>query len=376
VSGWRLEQNEEKVVSKKDAGGAAVKVGSDRARGGFVSAKQTSPSKAFVSRFMNPGEPRSWRENDEYCREVMSDLVTLELIARSRSKTKAASLLNISLPALRSRLKPLERRLGGPVVETGRNGNLTPLGKAIRKAWLSVHGPLEDAISGIEKLHDQRVIRIAIMQSLWNSERQWLVSEYAMRMPGVSIEPLFEDGYSAIENLVRDGEVDLGIVSFLGRDERIASPIKRHFWRSEPLVLTVRFGNAMRLSENVEVRREDFKDLHHTLLTMPEHTRMYTVLDEYLRKTKIDRYFRYKVPVRDVNTALDEVIAGHGISILPEPAVKQAVRDLKVETFLLSPFVARPIDLLYRDDSLKAGLVDAFIQCIDEDKKRSKEGFI
>src|ERR1022692_3358718 len=141
------------------------------------------------------GRAFSWKELDEYCQHVLSDIVTVELIGRLQSKTKAADILNMTLPAIRSRLMPVERTLKGSVAERGRNGELSPLGLKMRKFWEDIRGPLENFIVEVERLHDLDTLRLGIPQSIWESERKWLESEYEARMPGGSIQPVFADGF-------------------------------------------------------------------------------------------------------------------------------------------------------------------------------------
>jgi len=314
--------------------------------------------------------PFSWKELDEYCQHVLSDIVTVELIGRLQSKTKTADLLNMTLPAVRSRLAPVERALKGPIAERGRNGELSPLGLKMRKLWEDIREPVENFILEVEQLHDQETLRLGIARSIWEGERIWLQPEYEARMPRGSILPVFAEGFHTIESQVRDGTLDVGLVSFAPLKPRIAPPVVMHFWRSELMVLVVESERAMRLSKRSKATPEDLRGLHHTLFTMPENSGMYNVVNEYLRKCSAT--FRYKVPVRDESEALAAVIADKGVTILPESAVEKAADQLKLDEFVLAPALVRPLALLYRENSLKKEAVDALLECISRYDKESR----
>jgi DNA-binding transcriptional LysR family regulator len=319
------------------------------------------------------GRAFSWKELDENCQYVLSDIVTVELIGRLQSKTKAADLLDMTLPAVRSRLAPMERILKGAVAERGKNGELSPLGLRIRRLWDDIRVPLENFIMEVERLRDQSTLRLGVVQSVWESEGKWLESEYEARAPGGSIEPFFVEGFHAVENQVRDGTFDVGIVGFPPLKPRIAPPVALHFWRNEPMVLVVEYQRAMRLSDRPKATPDDLRGLHHTFFAMPENSGMYNAVNDYLKRYAIR--FRYKVPVRNESEALSAVIADKGVSILPKRAVEHAADGLKVDEFELAPVLARPLALLYRENGLKKQPVDVFLECIKEHQKRFKSRY-
>jgi hypothetical protein len=120
------------------------------------------------------------------------------------------------------------------------------------------------------------------------------------------------EGFHTVENQVREGTLDVGVVSFPPLKHRIAPPVVLHFWRNEPMVLVVADQRAIRLSNKSKATPEDLRGLHHTFFTMPENSGMYNAVNEYLKKFSAP--FRYKVPVRNESEALSAVIADKGIT--------------------------------------------------------------
>jgi len=308
-----------------------------------------------------------WKHYDESC-QVFKCLVTIELIARL-GKTRAGELLNISVPALNGRIKTLEKLLHGPVFDGRRGNSLTPIGREVRKLWnAQFQHLLESFLTEIERLHDQNDLRIAVDQSSWVAEGKRVESAYGVRMPLCAIHTSFEDGHIAIENRVRDGVIDLGLVSFLDKDEKIAAPVKRHFWRNETMMLVVARERAARLSTKIQVGRDDYRGIHDTFVTMPEDSRMYGSVSAYLKRLKIGRCFGYRVPAQDAAAVLNQVIDDRGVSILPERVAAEAEAQGKVASFLLMPQFQQSLDFLYRENSLKLASIQSFLECLEEAK--------
>ena len=308
-----------------------------------------------------------WKHYDESC-QAFKCLITVELIARL-GKTRAGELLNVSVPALNGRIKTLEKLLHGPVFDGRRTNSLTPMGREVRKLWNPhFHQVLDSFFKEIERLHDQNDLRLSVDQSVWVAEGKRVESAFGTRMPLCAIHTSFEDSHIAIENRVRDGVIDLGLVSFLDRDEKIAAPVTRHFWRNETMMLVVARERAARLSTKIQVGRDDFREIHDTFVTMPEDSRMYGSVSAYLKRLKIGRCFSYRVPAQDAAAVLDHVIDDRGVSILPERVAAEAEAHGKVASFLLMPQFQQSLDFLYRENSLKITSIQSFLECLEEAK--------
>lgn len=308
-----------------------------------------------------------WKHYDESC-QVFKCLVTVELIARL-GKTRAGELLNVSVPALNGRIKTLEKLLRGPLFDGRRSNSLTPIGREVRKLWSAqFQHLLQSFITAIERLHDQNNLRVSVDQSLWAVQGKSIEAAYGVRVPLCAIHTSFEDGHLEIENRVRDGVIDLGLVSFLERDEKIAAPVKRHFWRNEAMVLVVAQERAARLSRKIQVGRDDFGGIHDTFVTMPEDSRMYHCVSAYLKRLKIGRCFTYRIPAQDAAAVVDQVIDDRGVSILPERVAAEAEAQGKVASFLLTPQFQQSLEFLYRENSLKIASIQSFLECLEETK--------
>jgi DNA-binding transcriptional LysR family regulator len=308
-----------------------------------------------------------WKHLDESC-QVFKCLVTVELIARL-NKTRAGELLNVSVPALNGRIKTLEKLLRGPVFDGRRCNALTPIGREVRKLWSpQLRQFLESFLTEIERLHDQNDLRISADKSIWLAYGKRVETAYGVRLPLGAIHTSFEDGHIAIENRVREGAIDLGLVSFLNPDEKIAAPVKRHFWRNETMVLVVARERAAPLSTKIQVGRDDFRGIHDTFVTMPEDSRMYSSVSAYLKRLKIGRCFSYRIPAQDAAAALEQVIDDRGVSILPERVAAEAEAQGKVASFLLMPQLQQSLDFLYRENSLKIASIQSFLECLEDGK--------
>jgi DNA-binding transcriptional LysR family regulator len=306
-----------------------------------------------------------WKQLDEICQKVVSDVVTVELVARKGSRTEAAYDLGISPAGLRSRLLVLQRNLGGPVLE--KNCDFTPLGKAMSRLWGHLRPPVEQFIGEIAELKDQLQIRLCTIKSVWDTEHDWMEDEYATSVSGGNIRHEIADGFPKIEHRVRYGEADVGIVSFPPPEKDIAPPLKLQIWREEQMVFVADYFRTESRVSGV-ITPEELAGVHPTFFTMTEDASMYEPVNQYLIKNKIR--FRKKISVDDAAEALKEVIAKNGVSILPQPFVENERKNGSIDVFLLKPPLKRPIGIIYREPGLKDDLVKAFVEVMMQNKTR------
>lgn len=321
---------------------------------------------------MSDLRPVSWKELDEYCQHVLSDVVTVELIGRLGSRSKAAEELGISPAGINSRLLPVSKQLQGPVVEP-KGSEMTPLGFKVRELWTALRPSLISFIADVNRLHDKRDLLLSVVKSVWEAEQSWMTAEYEGRMPGGTVTASIEDGPLTIEERVRKGDADVGITSYPPPEKQIAPPVKLRFWRNEQMMLVMSYADAY--SKAGRLSTMSVSDLSampvKTFFTLPENTSMARSVSDYLRHYKVR--FTYKVPMPSIEAILKGVINGDGISILPEPALERSAHNLDVEAFRLSPALLRPVGILYRENSLKRELIDVFIECVLSHKEEKKK---
>jgi len=313
----------------------------------------------------------SWKELDEYCQNVLSDIVTVELVGRLGSRLNAAEQLEISGSALTGRLGPVNKYLRGPVVEP-RASELTPLGLKMRELWSALESPLRTFIASIDRMHETAELRVSTVRSVWEADGARISSAYETEMPGGTIKAVISDGPRSIEEQVRIGDADVGLTSYPPPEKEIAPPEKLIHWRQDQMMLVMSYVDAYSMGGALKVGAEFLNRRKETaLFTLPENTAMARSIYGWLRANRIQ--LRRLVPVPSVEEALKRVADSNGFSILPEPSIEKMAYNLEIDSFQLVPQLLRPVGILYRENSLKKHLVEIFVKCVMSVQKEAKK---
>jgi DNA-binding transcriptional LysR family regulator len=307
----------------------------------------------------------SWQELDEHCLAVMGKLVTVERIGVKHSYNDAASELGVSANALRQRLDPVERFLGGPVID-GKNDH-APVGKAMSRLWRKVRPSFEAFIDEIKVLKNRAELRVIAVESVWHAEGDWIQKEYEKRVRGGSLKVQFADSFHVIEDRVRYGDADIGIACFPPKDNEVLPPVKYLPWREEDMVLVVDVWLLVKYI-HPSITAERMEGIHQTFFTLSDNASMYEPVNQWLQRGKLK--FRHKPICRSIAEVIEEIRHEHGISILPKPCIQVAFDAGMVDFHTLVPRLTRPVGIIYRADAIKGELQNAFIDVLNTHKAR------
>jgi DNA-binding transcriptional LysR family regulator len=147
----------------------------------------------------------------------MNDVVwveTLLALRRERSFSGAAVALGYTQPAVSKQIAALERRYGVPLVDRGiRPLRLTQAGEALATHGEAALGRLRAAQTEIDALKRAQggKLQVGTFSSAAATFLPFAVAQFAQGHEGVTVT-LLEAGPQALLDLVRAGEIDLGIV--------------------------------------------------------------------------------------------------------------------------------------------------------------------
>ena len=148
-------------------------------------------------------------------RLTIKHLQMVHAIETASNMTRAADLLNISQPALSSRLQDAEERLGTPIyLRRGRKLTLSPAGKLLLPAArriLAELGRVEDELRNLPGQASQ-ALRIGMPQYASYSWLPSAVREFEARFPTVDLEVVSEAAVQPRHALARD-DVDFVLIS-------------------------------------------------------------------------------------------------------------------------------------------------------------------
>lgn len=326
---------------------------------------------------MSNSLPYNWKNLDEYCMRVVKNMVVAKLIETKRSIAGAAAELGLKGggAALSQRLDGVSNFLGGEVNE---GSHLSPIGKAMVDLWEDSHKGLVEFIRKIEVLKDERLLRVVTIESTWRAEEKWLRKEYFSRVSGGLIEARYAHSLKSVIAAVGEGFADIGIASFPPNHLNLPPGLKSRIWREEDMVFVMPYWRARAWSETRPTIRAGDMPRHSRSFLMPPKTMvLHKEVLNYLRRNGVR--FEYLKPCSDFKEILDRAAisekvsappeAESGVSILPEPVVRKAAADIKVDHVRCDPPFRRPIVVIYREKNLKPNLQKAFLEVLERFKE-------
>ena len=272
------------------------------------------------------------------------DLATLKLfrdIAESESFTRGAKLNSISQSAASQQVQHLEESLGLRLIERSKRPlELTPAGEVYLRAARDMLRRYEQLQASLEAFKDQisGPVRVASIYSIGLYDMARHTREFTRLYPKatVHLEYLRTD---KVYDAILEDKADIGLLSY----PNPAKDLMIIPWRREQMIVATKREHPLAAQSHVEAAQLDglpficFDD------------------DLYIRKV-IDRYLKdHRVAVRPVmefdNIAnIKEAVGiGEGVSILPEPTVRQ---DVSLGLLSAVPFngteLVRPIGIIHR----------------------------
>jgi len=271
------------------------------------------------------------------------DLAHLKLfrdIARERSITRGAQLNGISQSAASQYLQELEKRLGVTLLDRARRPlQLTPAGRIYYEFCRDVLRRKEQLDVELERLRQQidSTVRVAAIYSIGISELSTLEREFHQQHPQYDLVIEYLRPEKVYEAVLAD-EADVGLVSY----PKSSREITAFHWRDEPMVLVTPVGHP--LAQNPVVAVGQLQGIEFVGFD----------LDLPIART-LSRYFKQHDVQPELVLHFDNVVAikeavehGSGVSILPEPAVREDVAQGRIAAVRLIPEVKRPVGILYR----------------------------
>jgi DNA-binding transcriptional LysR family regulator len=248
------------------------------------------------------------------------DLETIKLfrdIADSESFTRGAKLNAISQSAASQQMQHLEDLLGIRLIERRKRPlTLTPAGEVYLRAARDMLRRYEQLQASLETFKDQisGPVRVASIYSigLYNMARH--TREFMRLYPQaqVHLDYLRTD---EVYDAVLEDRADIGLLSYPtpGKDLKIIP------WRREQMVVAVNREHPLAGENHVEAARLEGQPF----VAFDDDLYIRKVIDRYLKENRVT--VRPVMHFDNIANIKEAVGIGEGISILPEPTVRQDV---------------------------------------------------
>lgn len=279
-------------------------------------------------------------------------------VARTGSLTRAAELNDISQSAASQRVAELERALHVKLLDrTTRPLKLTEAGQLFSQFCRDVlrrKQELEDELDRLlGRLHG--TVRVACIYSVGLSQMAQLEGEYRRRYPEVDLAVEYLRPERVYDQILAD-RADLGLISYPESSREIAVIP----WREEVMVVAAAPSHPLAgrgVIAIAELSDQDFIGFD----------------DDLPIARELKRFFREHGVSVNVVMHFDNVLAikeavelGSGISILPEPTLREEVQQGRLVAIPLeAPGLRRPLGVIHRRRKQFTRPMRAFLELIE-----------
>ncbi|MEK7414757.1 MAG: LysR family transcriptional regulator [Planctomycetota bacterium] len=254
-------------------------------------------------------------------------LVALVSIARLGSITKAAVDLGLSQPALSRQIIGLQRALGLKLFErVGRNVRLTPAGEELvarASPLLEELGRITGNLTTANGTAAGR-IRLGTSESVAVNSLPGIIRAYVQAHRRVQLRLVCQTS-ERLPDMVSDGELDIAVCPMLHQYDQKDLTCTR-LW-DEDMVLVLPIQHTGRSRTITSYLNEDF-------VLLPQGTETRQVLDQALAEHGVKLRAVLEHDSTEVIKAM--VIAGLGLTLLPEPNVRKEARRGELAVLPLS----------------------------------------
>jgi len=280
-------------------------------------------------------------------------------VVQHQSFSRGASVNGVSQSAATQAVHRVERHFNVQLVDRSKRPFvLTPEGQICYDGFREVLELYDGVVSRVGLLRKEisGLVRVGAIYSVGLHDMSRCMQDFMRRYPKAKVRLEYLHP-SKVYEAVLNGEVDLGVVSFpTGSPDLNVIDL-----RSENMVLVCHPQHE--LASATAVTAEHLQD--EEFVTFDR--------DLSIRK-EIDRYFRQRsVSVRtmmefdNIETIKQAVAIGAGISILPEPTVRnETANGALVAVRLIAPELQRPIGVIHRQRRVFTPTAGKFVEMLQE----------
>lgn len=286
-------------------------------------------------------------------------------LAETGSFSLAASKNFITQSAVSQQIRSLEERYGRELIERSKgHARLTQAGEVLYEAGKDIVQRYREIENNLQSLARSvaGTVRVGTVYSVGLYELSAPLKKYLRTFPDVTVHLEYTRANKIYED-VSHGEIDLGIVAYPNkRPQLLVAP-----FREDRLVLICSpqhpFAHFQRVSMK-KLHGEKFVGFERDVATR-------RALDRVFRQHGIK--VQYIMEMDNIETIKRVVEVGSGLSIVPEPAIAQEVKNdtLRAIQFSDEPLI-RPLGILLKRGRRFTPAVQEFIDFLKDKSARGK----
>jgi DNA-binding transcriptional LysR family regulator len=291
---------------------------------------------------------------------TLDEIESFVRIATGAAFTQAARQLARSQPAISRRIRSLEQGLDAHLFErVGRGVRLSNAGRALLPHAEAALAALRDGERAVRELPEKAAgplaLRLAVVGTLADSQVVDALREIQARFDGAAVE-LRTANSREVSDLVRRGEVDLGLRYFPDPDPRLESILLG----SERVMVVVPAAHRVRAKRLPDLRAFE----RDTWLGFPSDRRHPEASLE--RRLVAAGVSSPRITPVDSLTAQKRLVeAGLGIALLPQSSFREEVRLGSLRTIAVARLNAeQPVVIVRRRSGHHGALAISFVELL------------
>ena len=284
----------------------------------------------------------------------ISQLRILVAVADYRNFSEAALQLNISQSAVSHAIATLETELGVILFNRGRNGaDLTPVGEQLILPAKQILDLLQKMVTEANRAKGLKGgnVRLVAFRSAATHILPALIAQFRRQFPLITVNIIDVDEHFEIENILRSGQADIGVVDLPCSEEFETWEI----YRDEYVVL---------LPSSLELNQTHltWKQLATYPLIISAYNSCSLEIRKYLQRSPQNVNIAYEM--KQDSTITSMAMQGLGAAILPQLAAEPLSEKLKV--YSLPVPLERIIEAAVVKNALHTPAVFAFLDTLNQ----------
>ncbi len=278
-------------------------------------------------------------------------------VVQHQSFSRGAAVNNVSQSAATQSVHRVERHFGVQLVDRSKRPFvLTPEGQACYDGFREVLEMYDAVEARVRSLREEitGTVRVAAIYSVGLHDMRCSMQEFMRRYPKAKIRLEYLRPNKVV-GAVLGAEADLGIISYPAAtpDLSVVS------LRSETMVLVSRPEHP--LSKEKAITAEHLRDAD--FVAFDRDLSIRKEIDRYLRQRSVS--IKIVAEFDNIETIKQAVEIGTGVSILPEPTVREEIRSGRLAAVrVIAPELKRPIGIIHRQRKVFTPTAAKFVELL------------
>jgi DNA-binding transcriptional LysR family regulator len=288
-------------------------------------------------------------------------------VVQHQSFSRGAKINDVSQSAATQSVHRVEEHFGVQLVDRSKRPFvLTPEGQACYEGFrevLELYDSVEARVRSL-RMEISGLVRVAAIYSVGLHDMSRCMQDFMRQYPKAKVRLEYLRP-NKVYDAVLNGEVDLGIVSYPATSPDLSViPL-----RSERMVVVCLPGHPLTNHNAVtaeQLQGVDFIGFDRDLSIRKE-------IDRHLRQRTVN--IRVVMEFDNIETIKQALQIGAGVSILPEPTVRDEVRSGTLAAVrLIAPELRRPIGIIHRQRRVFTPTASRFVELLQQVQNQQSEG--